>query len=210
MTIGSELMTVRGAELVDGNVIWPGSDPRRQDLTIPQRVWRFIGPSPLRLGHGERFVLATRRHWLVPVKDMTQMGAGWAAAFIAGWVLDVLSVGVWWLKLAVWVSVVVHQVMMCHQVLAWRAELIVVTNHQWIVVKGVFSSRVERIPLVRMTGLTVTQSYVQRLLGFGSILIESGGRHNDPSYREEEHYVPDPHGVAQAVEEWEWEWEWEG
>jgi hypothetical protein len=49
------------------------------------------------------------------------------------------------------------------------------------------------------TDLTVEQTYVQRLLGYGSIRVESGGKHDDGAKREFIRHIPDPELVEEAV-----------
>lgn len=197
--IGSDLVTVRGAQLVDGVIVWPGSDRARRDLTVAQRAWRFVGPSPLQLGPGERFLLATRLHWSVLVRDVTQMGAGPVAGYFGGQLFDLVAPAVWWVSAVVWCTVVVHTLLMCHHMLGWRAQLLVVTSRRAVFVKGVFSNRVQNVNLAKHTNLDVDQSYWQRLLGYGTLLVMTSGEHDEPSARERFRHIPNPEAVIAAV-----------
>jgi hypothetical protein len=201
MTVGVGLVRVRGAQILDGVIVWPGSDRRRKDLALYERAWRFLGPAPLKLAPGERFIHATYLHWQVLVRDVTQMGSAPVAAYLFGQLVDFVSSGWWVLTLGVWATVVVHTLMMCHHMMGWRAQLLVVTSHRIRFVKGVFTNRVENINLSRHTDLTVEQTYVQRLLGYGSIRVESGGKHDDGAKREFIRHIPDPELVEEAVYE---------
>lgn len=190
-------LVVHGAELVDGVLVRPG-EPRRADLAIPQRVWRYLGPNQCSLGVGERFVLATRLHWLVPLKEMAQMGAMWPVMFLAEWLLGMLSGGVFWLQVALWLGLAAHQVMMCHKVLGWRATLVVVTSKRLVYVRGVFGNRTQDWTLSEITNFCIEQTPIQRLLGYGSVRIECAGTHDDGASREYIHLVPDPDAINQA------------
>lgn len=197
--IGSSLVAVRGAELIDGVLVWPGSDRRRRDLTVVQRAWRFVGPSPMQLGPGERFLLATRLHWSVLVKDVTKMGAGPMVGYAGGQVFDLVAPTVWWVAPIVWFTVVVHTLMMCHHMLGWRAQLLVVTSRRVVFVRGVFTNQVQTTNLFLAANLDVEQSYWQRLLGYGTLLVMTGGEHDEPSERERFRHIPNPEAVIAAV-----------
>jgi membrane protein YdbS with pleckstrin-like domain len=201
MTVGAGLVRVRGAQILDGVIVWPGSDRHRKDLALHERAWRFLGPAPLRLAPGERFLHATYLHWQVLVRDVTQMGSAPVAAYLFGQLVDLVSSGWWVLTLGVWATVVIHTLMMCHHMMGWRAQVFVVTSHRIRVVKGVFTNRVENINLSRYTDLTIEQSYLQRLLGYGTVRVESGGKHDDGAAREKFHHIPDPELVEDAVYE---------
>jgi hypothetical protein len=199
-------LAVRGAELIDDLVVWPGSDPRRRDLALHERAWRFVGPAPLRIQPNERFIYATRLHWTLLVKDMTKMGAVPIAGFFIGQLLDFIAPYIWFLAphlllltMLVWLSVLLHTCLMCHHVLGWRAQIIVVTSRRIRIVKGVFSNHVENINLALYTNLSVDQTYLQRLMNYGTVRLESGGQHTDGSEREYISHVPTPEDLEDAI-----------
>lgn len=193
------LVRVKGAEVLDGMVVWPGSDRRRTDLAVHQRVWRFLGPAPMHLGEFERFMLATPLHWAVLVRDVTQMGAAPLGGYIVGQLMDLVAPAVWQIGALVWLTVVLHTLAMCHHMLGWRAQRLVVTSRRVVFVKGVFSNKVQNLNLAQHGNLDYEQSWVQRMLGYGTLIITTGGEHNDPSKREQYPWIPDPAAVVAAV-----------
>lgn len=207
---GDGLIQVRGAELVHDNVVWVNGDPARwdparRDLAVWERAWRRIRPrpgKPLRIAPGERFLMATRLHWTGQVRELLHMGGMWPVMFIANWLLGVVAVDVWWVSVGLWVGMVCHQIVMCHKVLAWRAQLLVVTSHRLVFTAGIFSSHRETVNLGLYTHISVDQTYPQRVMGYGTVRVESGGQHDDGSNREYLKYVPDPEALERAVNEY--------
>jgi len=199
VTAASSLVQVHGAELVDGRLVFAGADQQASGVGLFGRAWRFVGPRPVEVFPGERFMYATRLHWWIPLKDMAASGVMWPLAMMVSWLLDLWADGFWVLKLGVWLGAVAHQLMMCHQVLLWRAHLVVVTSQRLLEVRGVFTSTVDSRKLWKITDVEVHQSFWGKLFGFGVLRIESGGRHDDGAKRELITFVPDPGAVHRAT-----------
>ena len=197
------LVVVRGAELIHNRMLWapPG---HRATLAWYQRVWRYMGPRPLRLPPREQFVLASRTHWVYLVKTITSMAVAFPVMILANLLLnvaeDTTGLDVWWLKLAGWLALVAHEIVMLHRILAWRAQLLVVTSHRIIRNRGVFGKVIEAIPIHNITAFTVDQSKPWQLaLGYGTVRIESGGFHNEGAAREFTVLLCDPEDVWYAA-----------
>jgi uncharacterized membrane protein YdbT with pleckstrin-like domain len=62
------------------------------------------------------------------------------------------------------------------QLIKWRTTYFVVTSHRLIYRQGVVSRDGVEIPLERVNNVNFTQSVVERMLGVGDLLIESGGK----------------------------------
>lgn len=196
----SGLVRVRGAELIDGRLIFGPIPVPGARVSVFARVWRqCFGPAQIEVFPGERFVLATRTHWCVPLKQIAPSGAVWPAAMMVSWLLDITAGGFWVFKLVVWVGAIAHQAMVCHKVLAWRAHLLVVTSQRMVQVNGVFTSKVDSRQLARITDFEVYQSFWGRRFGFGRLRIESAGRHDDGAKRELIDFVPAPMDVYRAA-----------
>jgi hypothetical protein len=186
----SALVTVRGAELVDGRIVW-GGGRSGAGVGLWSRVWRSVGhPAPLRLLEGERFILATRRHWCVPLKEVSGMGVMWPAVFLFSTVLDMVAAGVWFLKAAIWLGAAVHQVMVCHRVATWRSDLLVVTSKRLVQTGGVFSHSIKVTWLHQVRRCEVHQSFWGQLFRFGWLRLELDGVHDVGSEREFVRFVP--------------------
>jgi uncharacterized membrane protein YdbT with pleckstrin-like domain len=59
--------------------------------------------------------------------------------------------------------------------LVWRATHFVFTNERVVIQHGVFSRDRRDIPLARVNDHSMDQSFVERLLGCGTLIIESAG-----------------------------------
>jgi uncharacterized membrane protein YdbT with pleckstrin-like domain len=62
------------------------------------------------------------------------------------------------------------------QLIKWRTTYFVFTSHRLIYRQGVVSRDGVEIPLERVNNVNFTQSVVERMLGVGDLLIESGGK----------------------------------
>ena len=62
------------------------------------------------------------------------------------------------------------------QLIKWRTTYFVVTSHRLIYRQGVVSRDGVEIPLERVNNVNFAQSVVERMLGVGDLLIESGGK----------------------------------
>ena len=194
----SPLVRVKGAELVDGRLVFGGASPPG-GLSWATKAWRFIGPAPITILPGERFVLAKRQHWCVPLKTMAHSGVAWPVALTVSWLLDVGANGFWPLKVLVWLGAVVHQMMACYAVLEWRAHLLVVTSHRMLQVEGVFHTGLVDVLLAEVRKFTVHQGPLQWLLGYGTLRLEIAGDHDVGAKREFIRFVPDPGAVHRAA-----------
>lgn len=68
------------------------------------------------------------------------------------------------------------------KVIAWRARLLVVTNRRVIYRSGALRRTGREIPLARIQDVTYHQSLFERMLGTGSLLIESAGSHGQEPF----------------------------
>ena len=196
------LTVVRGAELIHNNELWAPHRPQTA-LAWYQKVWRYLGPKPLRLPPREQFVLASRTHWMHLVKTITKMAVAFPVMIVANLLLsvaeDTTGLDVWWLQLAGWLALVAHEIAMLHRILGWRAQLFVVTSHRIIRNRGVFGKLIEDIPLRNITSFTVEQKPWQLALGYGTVRIESGGFHNEGAAREFTVMLCDPEDAWYAA-----------
>lgn len=196
------LVTVRGANLITGNVVW-GQPVTPTDVAWYEKAWRYLGPSPMRLGLREQFLLATRSHWMHLVRSAVQMAVAFPVMIAINILLslmeDTFGITVWWLILAGWLVLVGHELLMLHRILSWRVQLLIVTSHRIIRNRGLFGRVVEDILLRNVTSITVTQKPHQRVLGYGTVRIESGGFHEIGSPREFSHMLCDPEDVRTAA-----------
>lgn len=183
-----------------------GYGGKGKDVSIVGKTWRYLGQDKdfrtheLPLSVGEHLIVSTRLHWFSPCKKFLQMSAVMPLAFVVSVALDYLSVGIWQLQAALWVSTLLHQLFMAHKVMSWRSELLIVTNKRLVIVSGVFSRLLEEDRLCNTTNYRVWQPPMGRVFGYGQITVESAGNHDKSSMREVVHLVPNPWIIYDAIQ----------
>ena len=123
------------------------------------------------LGDGETIVLDLHPHWKVlflPVVELLVVlaAAGFLFAQDYGSTANYVIAGV--AALAVLVLFVVP-------LLKWRTTHFVVTTERVVMRSGVLSRQGRDIPLVRINDVSFTTTFFERLLGCGTLVVESAG-----------------------------------
>ena len=67
----------------------------------------------------------------------------------------------------------------------WLEDYFVVTSKRMLLAQGVFSRRVDMLPLSKVTDMRFERSATGRVLGFGKFVVESAGQ--DQALREVDH-----------------------
>jgi uncharacterized membrane protein YdbT with pleckstrin-like domain len=127
------------------------------------------------LADDERLVVDTHPHWkalllpsiAVPVVVGVASWAFFAMGDFSGrqyarWAVVIVAIGI-----LVWVSLLPW--------LRWRTNRFIVTSRRVIIRSGVISRTGRDIPLTRVNDVTFTHGLLDRMLGCGTLLIESGG-----------------------------------
>jgi membrane protein YdbS with pleckstrin-like domain len=124
-----------------------------------------------RLNQGEEVVLETHPHWWYltgTVFAVVAVIAGAAAGAIehapswAGWLsLAALALSLGWLLVRYG---------------KWRTTRLIVTNRRLIERRGFFGRRGREIPLMALSDVSYHQTLFERLIGAGTVVLESAGR----------------------------------
>ena len=125
------------------------------------------------LVEGEHVVMHKHPHWkLLVVPVLVLLVAVALGSFLAAVVRE-QSWAPWaWLALAVvWLVVVGRFTLL--PVLRWRTTHFVVTTHRVLVREGVFTRQGIDIPLSRINSVQFRHTLVERILGSGTLVIES-------------------------------------
>lgn len=198
------LVRVRGAELVEGRLLSSG------EAFSSRRRWRFVRAEPLRLVEGERFILATRQHWWVPLRGVSGMGVMWPVVFSLN-VLVQRTVGdVWVVADLIWLGALAHSVVTGFRVMQWRTELLVVTNRRLVQTSGVFTHTMRETLLHQIRRFELYQSFFGQVFRYGTLHIELSGPHQERDGlgvgvevgKEFARWVPDPGEVTHAAHAW--------
>jgi uncharacterized membrane protein YdbT with pleckstrin-like domain len=82
--------------------------------------------------------------------------------------------------------------------LLWWVERIVVTDKRVMLAQGLLTHKVAMIPLTKVTDLTFRRNLRGRLLGYGTLVVESAGQEQALSHID---YIPRPEEVYEALSE---------
>lgn len=174
------------------------------------RRWRFLRARPvntsrhLDVGDGEYSRHAQPLHWmglvhaLVGVPHVRLLRNKVFGGVVVS-VLGAAFLGMWEAQMLLAVAAAVHSGHMVWRGLGWRMSSIIVTDRRLICPRGVISRSVASTPLHLITNHEVYQSWLGRVLGYGTLRIESGGLHSDGSDRELIRFVADPDAVDRLL-----------
>ncbi len=125
------------------------------------------------LSRGERVVLHKHPHWKVLILPTLSfvlfIGGGFAlAAILRNWQHH----GIAWIVIAV-VALLGLIFFTLIPVIRWRTEHFVITNHHVFFRTGILHRKEHQIPLGHIQNMETSVSFWGRLLGFGSLIVES-------------------------------------
>ena len=149
-------------------------------MAYPQRL----------LTDDEQVVREFHPHWRVLL-----MAGVWAVLGLALVVVGTLALD----GTATWIAVVVGILAVLlfavPRVVAWRFRLYVLTTERIVVRDGVVRREGTEIPLESINNVLFNQTVVERLLGYGDVLIESAGSQGQSRLTD----IPDPEAFQSEV-----------
>ncbi|HEY2794098.1 MAG TPA: PH domain-containing protein [Micromonosporaceae bacterium] len=135
------------------------------------------------LTSNERVVMQIHPHWKAlvgPIALLVVVVAGLVWAWVASLnTVLLLILAVIGLALVVWLTLIPY--------MKWHSTHYVFTNERVITRVGIFSRDLESIPLNRVNDVSSHQSFFDRLLGAGSLTIESAGDHGQDTFKQIPH-----------------------
>ena len=138
----------------------------------------------------EEIIREFNPHWRV-----LAMSALWAVVGLAAIIVGMASfdgAGAWALGIAGAVAILVFAL---PPVVAWKFRLYVLTTERIIVRDGIVSRGGIEIPLENINNVLFQQNVVERLLGYGDVLIESAGSQGQSRLTD----IPDPEAFQSEV-----------
>jgi uncharacterized membrane protein YdbT with pleckstrin-like domain len=131
----------------------------------------------------EKVILHLRPHWkvmILPTLVFLLAVAAVGAALVLGWATTAVYIvaGVALIAVAVWSF---------WPWLVWRTTHYVFTNERIIFQFGVFNRDRRDIPLMRVNDHSMSQSFLERILGCGTLTIESAGERGQSVLRDIPH-----------------------
>jgi uncharacterized membrane protein YdbT with pleckstrin-like domain len=141
----------------------------------------------------ERRVIRVRRHWAFVAWDIFEAMALLAVAVMVSYLLPVGSAVV---QNVLWYGALLVLLRFGYVVAEWWVERIVVTDKRFMLVSGVFTTRVSMIPIGKVTDLTYERPASGRLFGYGTLIVESAGKLEGLNRIE---YLPSPQAVYDGI-----------
>ena len=134
--------------------------------TVPAAVYRVLLPH-------ERQVITVRFHPAVLSGPVAAVLGGLA---LAGLLSTTVAHGNGIAMLIIWGLWLVLVVRLIYKIYVWLDEYFVVTSQRLLLATGVFTKRVNMMPLTKVTDMRFERSPSGRLLGYGKFVVESAGQ----------------------------------
>jgi uncharacterized membrane protein YdbT with pleckstrin-like domain len=146
----------------------------------------------------ERRVIRLRRHWAVVLPQMGKTILVLAAAFALSYLLRDAGSDMWLIQNILWYLALFVLLWFTYHLVEWWVERIVVTDKRFMITSGIFTTNVAMMPVTKITDLTYKRTLFGRMLGYGTLVVESAGQIQALNRVE---YVPRPEEVFDAISE---------
>jgi len=156
-------------------------------VLAPREVDEYLLPT-------ERRVIRVRMHWAVMAKELTLTGLFLLLMVVlqehlpSSVVVDNLT---FYLSLAAVLRFTLKTIL-------WWIERIVITDKRVMLAQGIITSKVGMMPLSKVTDLTFERTLGGRMLGYGTIIVESAGQIQALNRIT---YIPRPEEIYEALSE---------
>ena len=134
--------------------------------TVPASVYRHLLPH-------ERQVITVRFHPAVLIGPVTVVLAGLA---LAGLLTTTVAHGNGTAMLVIWGVWAVLVIRMVINFLNWYVDYFVITSKRLLTTTGLFTRKINMMPLSKVTDMRFERSAVGRVLGYGKFIVESAGQ----------------------------------
>jgi len=134
--------------------------------TVPAAVYRVLLPH-------ERQVITVRFHPAVLIRPVAEVLLGLA---LAGLLSTTVAHGNGLAMLIIWGLWLLLVLRLVYKIYVWLDEYFVVTSQRLLLATGVFTKRVNMMPLTKVTDMRFERSPSGRLLGYGKFVVESAGQ----------------------------------
>ncbi|MFI5612403.1 PH domain-containing protein [Amycolatopsis sp. FDAARGOS 1241] len=121
----------------------------------------------------ERRVIRIRRHWAVLLWDTFEAAALLAVCVLVSYLLPP---SLWVVQNILWYVALLVVLRFAYAVVQWWVERLVVTDKRFVLTKGVITTKVLMMPITKVTDLTYERPGWGRLLGYGTMIVESAGQ----------------------------------
>lgn len=167
----------------------------------PHGYHRRVGFARRHLNEGERIVVHLNPHWSRLAPPLMLVVVALVLVVVSGDVAPDGETGVMrhveWLALrASWLLVAVAAIWSLQRVTDWATTNFVVTNHRVVYARGIIARERIDIPIRRVNNVNFRQNLLERMLGAGDLLIESGGETGQSRFAD----IRDPEQVQNLIQ----------
>jgi hypothetical protein len=138
-------------------------------------------------------VIRVRRHWAFLAWDTFEAVALLAVCMMISYLLPPQG---WLIQNVLWYVALAVVLRYAYVVISWWVEQIVVTDKRILMTTGVFTTKVLMMPIGKVTDLTYERTLNGRMLGYGTMIVESAGQIQALNRIE---YLPKPEQVFDAI-----------
>jgi uncharacterized membrane protein YdbT with pleckstrin-like domain len=143
----------------------------------------------------ERRVIRVRLHWACLAWDIFETVALLAVAVMVSYLLPP---SMWLVQNVLWYAALFVVLRFAYQVISWWVERIVVTDKRMMMTTGIITTKVLMMPIGKVTDLTYERPLMGRILGYGTMIVESAGQIQALNRLE---YLPKAEQVYDAISE---------
>jgi len=149
----------------------------------------------------ERRVIRLRRHWAVVLPYMVQTLLVLIIAATLSFIIpdsdpDTQSPWPAFVQNVLWYGTLFALLRLTFYLVEWWVERIVVTDKRAMITSGIFTTKVAMMPVSKITDMTYERSVVGRMLGYGTLILESAGQIQALNRIE---FLPRPEEVFDAI-----------
>ncbi|MEN3302083.1 PH domain-containing protein [Pseudonocardia sp.] len=171
-------------------------------MLAPREIDEYLLPT-------ERRVIRVRQHWAVMAKHIVQ-----TALFVLAMVLieryldgnfgggsasdDSLAIGERVVDNLTFYLALVAVARFTINTILWWIERIVITDKRVMLAQGIITHKVGMMPLGKVTDLTFQRSFGGRILGYGTLVVESAGQIQALNRID---FMPRPEEIYEALSE---------
>jgi uncharacterized membrane protein YdbT with pleckstrin-like domain len=143
----------------------------------------------------ERRVIRVRLHWASLAWDVFEAVSLLAVCVMVSYLLPP---SMWLVQNILWYAALFVVLRFTYLVLIWWVERIVVTDKRMMKTTGIITTKVLMMPITKVTDLTYERPFVGRILGYGTMIVESAGQIQALNKLE---YLPKAEQVYDAISE---------
>ena len=156
-------------------------------MLAPREIDEYLLPT-------ERRVIRVRMHWAVMANNLILTGLFLLLMIVAQYYLPESALVdnlTFYLALAAVVRFTT-------QTILWWIERIVITDKRVMLAEGIVTHNVGMMPLSKVTDLTFRRTFGGRMLGYGTLIVESAGQIQALN---KIRYMPRPEEIYEALSE---------